>query len=230
MTTDPPANYLLASLPAEIYAKIAPRLELRRLKLSDELSQPNTPIDVVYFPLSGVVSLVALTESGSSIEAMLLGREGVVGFWAVMGVVAPPWMSVVQAEGEALVMAMDTFAGLFESEPVFRQRVLAYYGALLIATSQSVACNRFHDLGTRTARWLLLMHDRLDSDEFQLTHTFMGLMLGVQRPAVTVALRSLSEAALVKQTGRGRLRILDRAALEEAACECYARATGLPSG
>jgi CRP-like cAMP-binding protein len=138
-------------------------------------------------------------------------------------------MSVVQAEGEALVMPLDTFIRLFESEPQFQRAVLAYFGALLSATSQSVVCNRFHDLTARTARWLLLMHDRIESDEFRLTHSFMGLMLGVHRPAVTVALRTLSEAGIVQQSARGQLRILDRTALEDAACECYERARGVPT-
>lgn len=230
MPTSPSENRLLASLPIEVHDRLAPHLELRRLELEQQLSEPEAVMSVVYFPLSGVVSLVTTTEDGDAIEAMLLGNEGVVGFWLALGTPAPPWLSIVQGDGEALVMAVDTFMSLLESEPVFHRHVLDFCGALFIATAQSVVCNRFHDLTARTARWLLLMHDRLGSDEFRLTHAFMGIMLGVHRPAVTVALRTLSMAGVVEQTARAQLRILDRAGLEDAACECYRRATGLPSG
>jgi CRP-like cAMP-binding protein len=140
----------------------------------------------------------------------------------------PPWETVVQGQGEALTMPVDAFLTLFHSEPEFRERVLAYWGALFAATTQSIACNRFRELSARTARWLLLMHDRLYTDEFRMTHQFMSLMLGVHRPGVTVALRTVAHAGIIAQTGRAWIRILDRQALQHASCECYERARGIP--
>lgn len=227
MSTALLTNRLLQALPPDVYAGLEPTLQLRPLQLEEELFQPGSSGDMVYFPLSGVVSLLTVTETGDSIEAMLLGREGMVGFWTVLGEPASPWLSMVQADGDALGMPVGTFVDLFDQQKDFRREVLAFCGALFRATSQSVACNRFHDLTPRAARWLLLMHDRTGADEFPLTHAFMSLMLGVHRPSVTIALRVLSQAGLTRGMGRGRLSIIDRRGLEDAACECYAQAPGL---
>src|SRR5215213_4973158 len=115
MVTIRPTNHLLAALHHDVYERISPSLELRELRLGEQLSAPGTIMPVVYFPLSGVVSLLALTEEGQSIEVMVIGSEGVVGFWMALGAV-PPWQTVVQGDGEALVLALDTFMALFNSE------------------------------------------------------------------------------------------------------------------
>jgi CRP-like cAMP-binding protein len=222
------SNAILASLSAETYERVSQQLEVRPLALEQVLYRPGSMIEAVYFPLSGVVSLLTLTEDGESIEAALFGRESVIGFWLALGISQIPWEAVVQGEGEALVMAADAFAALIREDAEFRECVLKAAGASFALATQSIACNRFHELPLRTARWLLLMHDRMQKDEFRITHQFMGIMLGVHRPAVTVALRTMSEAGIIEQTQRGLIRVLDRKALEDSACECYRRASGIP--
>lgn len=225
---DRASNFVLAGLPADVYQRVSSHLHVEHLELGEDLSDEDRPSPAVYFPLSGIVSLVTSTDEGDSIESMLLGREGVVGFWLALGISEPLWASIIQADGDALVMPVDEFQRLLAEEVQFRDRVLRHAGAVMMAMSQSVACNRFHALDSRLARWLLMMRDRLDEDEFRITHAFMGLMLGVHRPSVTLALQALVRAGLVEQSARGRLRITDRAGLEDAACECYSRAPGLP--
>jgi len=224
----PSSNDILSSLSPEVYGRIQPQLSVRTLNIEDVLFDPGSTMDFVYFPISGVASLLTLTEDGESIEAALIGPEGVIGFWLALGIGQVPWMTVVQADGEALVMSVDTFSTLIREEPEFRDRVLSFAGACFALATQSIACNRFHELPLRTARWLLLMHDRMRADEFRVTHQFMSVMLGVHRPAVTVALRTMSEAGIIEQKGRGVIRILARRALEDSACECYGRARGVP--
>lgn len=219
-------NVLLAALAPETQTRLHDALTLRQLTLAQVLHHEGAPTESVYFPVSGVISLLTFVDEGASVEAALLGAEGAAGFWVSLGIEQNQWQTIVQVEGEAWEMATGLFVELFQAEPEFRERVLQYCGAMVGLATQSIACNRFHELSARAARWLLLMHDRARRDEFRLTHELMSIMLGVYRPSVTLALRTLA-AAQVIESRRGLIRIVNREALEESACECYRRATGM---
>ena len=215
-----PANRLLGALPRREYQRLLPRLAEEELEHAEVLFEPGEAIRYVYFPESGIVSLVALMRNGSMAEAGMVGREGVVGLQVFLGTGTSPFRAVVQAPGTARKIE----AGAFRTE-VKRARTLArvlhrYTHAFLTHLGQSSACNSHHSVEQRCCRWLLLAHNRLGADEFPLTHEFLAAMLGVRRTGVTEVAGNLQRAGLIRYT-RGRIQILDREGLEAAACECF---------
>jgi CRP-like cAMP-binding protein len=223
------SNEILSSLSPGLQQKLSDRLLLQELRLNDTLFLSGDLTHTVHFPISGTVSMLSLTGEGEAIEAALLGSESVVGYWLALGLPRSPVDALVQSEGEALVMAGDEFLGLLQGEPEFRAAVLRSCGGAFAVVTQTVACTQFHQVQSRTARWLLGMHDRHPGDEFRTTQHSMSLMLGVHRPEVIVALRALAEAGIIKHAARSQLRVVDRAALEDASCECYERTRMVPA-
>jgi len=213
-------NLLLDALPSADYERIRDRLEPVALPAGMPIYEANVPITQVYFVTSGIISMVTVMREGT-VEVGVTGCEGMAGIPIVLYADAMPTRAFVQVEGEAFRMsAKELRAAMAESEAL--RRLLSRYAlALFDQAAQSVACNRLHSLEERCARWLLMTHDRVRSDVMPLKQTFLAEMLGVHRPAVTVAAGALQRAGMISYA-RGKMRVLDREALEGASCECYA--------
>lgn len=197
--------------------------DMRRVPLRPRqlLHWTGQALRTVYFPVSGLVSLVIHLANGRTIEAAAVGNEGMVGVEAVLsGDQLPNTRAMAQVAGEALAVEAGALRAEVDRNPTLRRLLLAYLQALLGQVSQAVACNGVHEVHLRAARWLLETHDRVGADTFELTHEFLAEMLGVTRPSVTIAARTLQAAGLIRYA-RGTVTILDRGGLEEASCECY---------
>jgi CRP-like cAMP-binding protein len=213
-------NRLLAALPVEDYERVAPDLKTVTFTLSQVLFRPGDRITHAYFPTNSIVSLLTELEDGMGMEVGLVGRDGMVGISAILGGDETK-VATVQAQGEALRIPADRLREEFKRGGVMQSAILRYTHALMTQISQSVVCTARHKVEGRLARWLLMYHDRLDTDEFELTHEFMANMLGVRRPGVSEIAHRLQEMGLIRYQ-RGRVMILDRKGLEEFVCECYA--------
>jgi CRP-like cAMP-binding protein len=215
-----PRNLILRQLPAEEFAALAKFLTPIDLPLGMQLSEPNVPIEYVYFLNSGLISTDALTESGESVEVGVIGREGFAGLPALLD---QPQMShsvMIQGVGDGLRIRSSIVRDLFMKGGAFQRMVHAFAYLQLVQISQSVLCNRMHEVDARLARWLLTSADRMESESLNLTQEFLAQMLGVQRSTVTVAAGNLQRAGMIGYS-RGKINILDRAALTSMACECY---------
>jgi CRP-like cAMP-binding protein len=213
-------NGLLAALPPDDFARLAPTLWPVRLDMKQVLHEPERPIEAVYFPEAGMVSLVARLEDGAGQEVGLVGREGVVGLAVALGAESVGTEALVQADGAALRVNADELRAAFEQSAALRTLLLRYAQVFLAQVTQTAACNGRHTVDERLARWLLMAHDRADGDEFVMTQEFMAMMLGVRRAGVSVAIGILQKAGVIGHA-YGRVTILDRAGLEAASCECY---------
>ena len=183
------------------------------------VTEARHPIRDIFFPETAVISLLTVLTEGA-IEAMTVGNDGFYGIPVYHGLDSTIVRAVCQIPGRALRIDVDTFRQVIDNSPTI-SRALARYAQFLVETiSQSAACNRLHVIEQRCARWLLLSHDRVGSDEFALTQVSLAQMLGVRRPGVTVAIGILEKAGYISHT-RGRIRIEDRAGLESVSCECY---------
>lgn len=213
-------NRLLRALTLADYATLLPQLRPIRLTLKQIIVEAEQRLDYVYFPREGVCSVVATEQSGGPIEIGTVGNEGLVGLPVVLSSDSSAYRVIVQSEGHAWRLEADAFRTMLDERPPVRQLMLryAYYADMV---SQSVACNRLHTIEERCARWLLVTHDRVEGDTFELTHEFISMTLGVRRAGVTVALGALQAQGIIR-VGRGSLTVLDRKRLEEAACSCYA--------
>jgi len=180
----------------------------------------DSSLDHVFFPDSGVVSVVAVYADGSVIEMATIGREGCTGVTAVFGAKRSSSRLLVQIPGSATKMSRAAFTRAMESMPAFRSLMYAYVHAFLEQVLVSCACNGAHSLKERLARWLLMMRDRGDDDALRITHDLLAEMLGVQRPTITNAARELERAGLIER-GRQQVTLLDRQGLTKASCECY---------
>lgn len=215
-------NQLLDALPDEERTRIRGKMSQVPLRTHDMLMEQGQPMRQVYFPLAGVVSLMTPLTKGRAIETATIGNEGMVGVHAFLGGgVVGNALAMGQVSGEMLTMNVDTFRAEVEGEGKLYPLMLTYTQALFAQISQAVACNGAHDIQQRTAKWLLETHDRAaGADTFDLTQEFLADMLGVTRPSVSVAARTLQNAGLITYR-RGSISVLDRSALEEASCECY---------
>jgi CRP-like cAMP-binding protein len=213
-------NQLLAALPAELLSRLLPRTRPVSLGIRDSLMRPDALIEAVYFVESGWVSLVTELEDGTQAEVGLIGREGMVGLPLITGVDTSFVDAFVQAEGTARRMDARAFRTAMEEEPALRTLLFRYFEAMVSQVTQTAACNGRHDLEQRLARWLLMAHERAEGDELQITQEFLALMLCVYRPSVSVVASTLQRAGIIRY-GRGHITILDREALEAAACDCY---------
>ena len=184
------------------------------------LLSPDAPTEEVYFPETGMVSLILSLEDGNIVEVGLVGKEGIVGVLAGLGASRISGEAIVQMPGSAWAMKTDLLRQEIGVSATIRQILLRYVQALFAQITQSTACNARHALPQRLARWLLMANDCSETNEVRLTHEFLSMMLGVRRAGVTTALRALSDTGTIA-AARGRILILDRKDLEAAACECY---------
>ena len=217
---DSPANSVLAALPRKAYLALLPGLVPVALVFGDVLYEPGEVIRDVYFPGRSVVSLLTVVEGHPPLEVGLVGREGMVGIPLALGIGVSPVRAVVQGAGSALQMSAARFRKAFEAGLPLQRALHRYIHALMTQITQTAACNRFHMVDERLARWLLMTRDRLCSGEFHLTHEFLSHMLGVRRVGVTEAACGLQQRGLIDYS-RGNIRILDDAGLEAASCSCY---------
>jgi CRP-like cAMP-binding protein len=197
-----------------------PELEQIRCERAEVLMDADSQLDHIFFPDSGVISVVAVYSDGSVIEMATIGREGFTDVKAVFGAKHSSARLLVQIPGSAAKMSRAAFTRAMESMPSFRGLMFAYAHAFLEQVMVSVACNGAHSLKQRLARWLLMMRDRSDDDTLPITHDLLAEMLGVQRPTITIAARELERAGLIAR-GRRQVTILKRQGLTKASCECY---------
>jgi CRP-like cAMP-binding protein len=216
----PGQNRLLSALSRDLQIRLLPRMEKVSLPIRQVLYETDTPIAHVYFPVSGVMSLVISLKGGESVEVATIGNEGMVGIAVFLGAERSPAKAFCQVAGQALKMRSDNFRRALEEHAELADVVRRYTQGMVNQISQTTACNHVHSVQARMCRWLLMTHDRVGADEFHLTQEFLAQMLGVRRPSVTVAAGLLQKAGLIRYQ-RGRIRIVDRASLENTACECY---------
>jgi CRP-like cAMP-binding protein len=215
-------NQLLSALPKEEYKRLLPNLELVSLNFKQIIYAPDQLIDYVYFPKSGIISLVNVTEDGRTVEAAMVGNEGMAGIPVFLGANRMPGQAISQVVGDAVRMKADVFQREVTPGTSLYNLLLRYTQALLNQISQSVACNCLHPVEGRCCRWLLMCHDRVRSDQFMLTQELISQMLGVRRASVSEVAATLQRAGLIRYT-RGKITILDRQGLEAGSCECYRR-------
>jgi CRP-like cAMP-binding protein len=215
-----PRNRLLLALPASNLKRLMSQLELVPCERGRILLDADSILDDVFFPDSGVVSVVALYEDGSIIEMATIGREGCTGFQAIFGDKESSVRFLVQLPGSSARMSRSAFLRAMKAMPAFRNLMLAYVQAFMEQVLVSGACNGAHSVKQRLARWLLMMDDRIDDNVLRITHTLLAEMLGVQRPTITNAVREFEKAGLIAP-GQRQIAVLDRQGLLQASCECY---------
>jgi CRP-like cAMP-binding protein len=215
-----PRNRLLVALSESDFRQLQPELEFIECKREQVLVDADSSLDHIYFPDSGVISVVAVYPDGSIIEMATIGREGGTGFQAVFGAKTSSARLLVQVPGTAAKMSRQAFLRAMEAVPGFLTLVQAHVLAFLEQVMVSAACNGAHNVRQRLARWLLMMRDRHDSDELPLTQDLLAEMLGVHRPSITNAAQALQRDGLI-ECGRRRVTILNRDGLIGASCECY---------
>jgi CRP-like cAMP-binding protein len=212
-------NWLLALPPGESQ-RLLPLIQTVQIEPERFVLPAGQSLDSIYFPYSGVVSLMIRMLDGSSVEVAGVGREGMLGVSVLLEADPAPYDMVCQIAGQAGRLATQTFVQLLDDLPTFRQRLLRYALCLLHEIARTAACNRLHSVEQRLARWLLLSHARVGADLLVITHESLARVLGVRRPFVTRVVHGLELGGLI-QSGRGRLRIVDREGLEALACEDY---------
>jgi CRP-like cAMP-binding protein len=219
---NPLDNLILAALPEGEREALLALMHPVTLVRGELLYEQDALVHDAYFFTSGAASLLILMENGSALEPAIIGREGMLGFPIGLGENRSRWRSVIQIEGEALVIPRSDLSRQLRVGGDLPALLTHYAGLLITFVAQSAACAQFHSLEQRTARWLLLMHDRARGDDFAITQEYLAFMLGAHRPSETLALHALSERGILGLR-RGHIRILDRAALLAETCECYAR-------
>jgi CRP-like cAMP-binding protein len=219
------ANLLLAALPSRIFDKLRPHLSLIELKRGAVLASDGDPISKVYFPESGIISLVVELEVGDMIETAMVGRDGVVLASAALDGKVALNKALVQLAGRALTMSADRLRAIADEEPTFRALLMRHEQVLFAQSQQSGACNASHVVEARLCRWLLRCRDLADGDELTITQEFLAQMLGVRRSSVSITANMLQIAGLIAYR-RGRVNITDVDGLKAGACECYEAVRG----
>lgn len=214
------ANRLLEGLPPAESAMIASHLTSFDTESGEILQEPGQSMDHVYFPTSGMISLVERGRDGTMVEVGTVGADGMVGISVFLGVADGASEAMAQVPGRVLALPADRFMAAAEQAPELRRRMERFTHLALTVSARNAACNRLHSIVERAARWLLLTRDRVGQDEFPLTQEFFASMLGSHRPGVTLAAGMLKKLGAVNYR-RGRISIIDGARLEAAACECY---------
>lgn len=218
---EPRDNHLLAALPAEEYARLAPNLELVTMPLGHVLYESGSELRNVYFPTTAIVSLLYVMLDGASAEIAVVGNDGLIGVALFMGGETMPNRAVVQSAGHAYRLKGQLLKEEFHRSDRLQNLLLRYTQALLTQMAQTAVCNRHHSLDQQLCRWLLMSLDRLPSDELDMTQELIANMLGVRREGVTEAAGKLQKSGLIKYS-RGHITVLNRAGLEARVCECYA--------
>jgi CRP-like cAMP-binding protein len=212
-------NRLLAALPPELAKGVSNDLTSISLKQPQLIVERGAIIEFIYFPTTCLISMVVDLHNGNTVEALTVGKDGFVETAAFFGKTNSTFKGLVQITGEALRMRIEDFQRHID-DPRFRDTLGTYVEDAMAMLAQSSACLAFHPVEQRLARWLLEVNDRIDTEQLGLTQEFLSQMMGVQRPTATIAVRMLVSAELISHR-RGAVRIVDRARLEEAACECY---------
>jgi CRP-like cAMP-binding protein len=220
ISPDVVGNRIVAALPREEYKRLLPYLEPVSLSFKKYLYQSQALIEQVYFPNSGVVSMLNVMEDGGTVEIARVGNEGMVGIPVLLGADCAPAETLVQVPGDAMRMKADVFKSQVIPGSSPHNLLLRYTQALMSQLSQSVACNRLHSVEERCCRWLLQTRDRVSSDEFPITQEFLAQMLGVRRASVSEVAAILQKAGLIRYQ-RGKMKIIDQKGLKSGSCECY---------
>src|SRR5712671_7788611 len=214
-------NRILASLQRAEIMRLVPHLSPLDLPSGKTLLDPGQEITYAYVLETGLASVVVAMADGSMVETGITGNDGLVGFPVLLGTKTIPTRTFMQIPGSGFKIKAQHLINEFERSGALQKKINRYFQAHLVQTGQTAACNRLHDIAERLARWLLMCHDRMESDNFFITHEFLGHMLGTPRSTVTLAAGILQEAGLVDYS-RGKINVCDRQGLEKAACECYA--------
>ncbi len=218
----PTDNHLLAALPADVYDRLLPDLQLVLMPLGKVIYEPGAVLEHVYFPVPGcIVSMLYVMTDGASAEIAVVGDEGMVGIALFMGGDTTPSRALVQSSGQAFLLKGNALKREFERHGKLQALLLRYTQALITQMSQTAVCNRHHSVEKQLCRWLLLSLDRLPTNELTMTQELIANMLGVRREGVTEAAGKLQDLGLIHYS-RGRIAVLDRPGLEARVCECYA--------
>lgn len=215
-----PANRILANLSDDEFEQLRPKLRPASFPIGETLYMPEQKIEYAYFVNHGVVSLLAALEDGATVEAGVIGPEGVAGISVVLGANSTPNLALTQSDVEASRISASDLVTEFRRSVKLRDSMLRFVHTMFTQVTQTAACNRLHTLDQRLARWLLMIQDRVENKEFTLTQEFLSRMLGVRRAGVSVAANDLRQSGLIDYH-RGDIVILDRQGLENFSCECY---------
>jgi CRP-like cAMP-binding protein len=215
-----PSNRLLAALPKSEFKILSGKMDTVPLVFGEPIYEAGGEIKRIYFPESGIISLLSAVDTDSTLEVGIVGSEGLAGVSVFLGVGASPNRALVQGSGFAHTISSRAFLAACKSSEKLSSAVRRYIHSLLTQISQSAVCNRYHVIEDRLSRWLLMTHDRMRLDEFRITQEFLSNMLGVRREAVSKAAGDLQRRGLISYK-RGHLMVIDRPALEAAACPCY---------
>ena len=216
-----PENHLIELLPRKDRQRLLAACEQVELVLGTVMCEPGKPTRHAYFPVNGFISLLTLIDGEPALEVGMVGREGMLGAQLGLGVATAPLHSVVQGEGAAWRISSAAFRRELTEMPALQRIMNRYIYVLMAQLAASAGCLRFHEIGPRLARWLLMSQDRAHSNSFQVTQEFLAYMLGVRRVGVTGAAGDLQHNGLIEYR-RGALTVLNRKGLEAAACSCYA--------
>jgi CRP-like cAMP-binding protein len=217
---NPNRNHLLAALPAEDFERLAAHLQPMLMPLGHMLYEPGGQLQHAYFPISAIVSLHYVTESGASASVAGVGNEGMVGVPLFMGGNTTPSSAVVQTAGHACRLERGVLKQEFDRSGAFQRLLLRYTQALMTQMSQTAVCNRHHSVEQQLCRWLLTTLDRVASGGIVMTQELVAALLGVRREGITGAVGRLQDAGVIRNR-RGHITVLERAGLETRACECY---------
>jgi CRP-like cAMP-binding protein len=223
---DPMKNTLLQGFPPGVADRLVPHLSRLTLRTGDVVHHPGERVRHVLFPESGVISVINVLTEGRSMEVGTIGREGMTGAPALFGGDVVPYRHVVQVPGIALRISLTTMLASTGSDVNLSQVIVRYYVAFTSQIMQSVACAGLHSVEQRCCRWLLATHDRVDSDQFSLTHEYLAAMLGIRRTSVSQILKIVRNRGFIDYR-RGAITILNRPGLESRACECYRVIAGI---
>ena len=214
-------NHLIERLPRKDRTRLLAVCEPVQLVLGEVLCEPGKATRHVWFPIDGFISMVAPIDAKPALEVGMVGREGMLGAQLALGVVTVPLHALVQGAGSALRVGATAFRAELACSPALQRVLNRYLYVLMAQLTGSAACLRFHEIGPRLARWLLMSQDRAHAARFHVTHEFLAYMLGVRRVGVTAAASGLQRNGLIEYH-RGEMAVLDRKGLEAAACDCYA--------
>ena len=213
-------NHLIERLPRKDRAKLLGLCEDVQLVLGAVLCEPGQATRHVYFPVDGFISLVAPIDGKPALEVGMIGREGMLGAQLALGVTSVPLLALVQGAGSAWRIGATSFRAELARSAALQRLLNRYLYVLMAQLAGSAACLRFHEIGPRLARWLLMSQDRAHAERFHVTHEFLAYMLGVRRVGITAAASAMQRSGLIEYH-RGEMRVLDRSRLEDTACACY---------